>query len=354
MTNSERHDIDYEQDEEENLEKWIPDYLKQFIIPYHDEFCYTRLYHYRLVAALMMEGFLPIATEGVILPKLHHKRCVVSLPEGLHVSKSIRKKSRKFRLTINQSFDRVVEGCRRRHGPRCWLYPELVRVFREIHDAGEVNSIVNPTSRMAVIEEAPVRLYSIEVWNDETGNIVAGELGYTVGSIYTSLTGFSAQDSAGSVQLASLGRLLCKIGFELWDLGMDMDYKQNLGSHLMDRKDFVAHVAGVRVTQGHNKLPITDANGFNCKDLVDQNLSTEEIFGGDEPAQSEGASVRNNSKVSNKGDAERQRGSGRDQKHPKQNNSIALHHDRSTPENQNTSPQKKRKSLFNKQKVVAP
>jgi len=353
MTNRERHEIeDDEQGVEENLERWIPDYLKQFIIPYHDEFCYARIYHYRLVAALMMEGFLPIAAEGVILPKLHHKRCVVSLPGGLHVSKSIRKKSKKFRLTTNQSFDRVVEGCRRQHGPRCWLYPKLVRVFKQILDAGEVNSIVNPCVTMTKIEEAPVRLYSIEVWNDETGELVAGELGYTVGSIYTSLTGFSAQDSAGSVQLAGLGCLLCNIGFSLWDLGMDMDYKQSLGSHLMDRKDFVAHIANVRVTQGHNKLPITNCNGYNCKNLIDQKLSMETLFSGNEQSQTTVISAGNSSKVSN-ADTDRQRGNNRDLKQLKHNSTMAVHHGRCTPDNQNASPQKKRRSIFNKQKVVA-
>jgi Leu/Phe-tRNA-protein transferase len=341
MTKLELHEIEEEQGEEESLERWIPAYLKQFIIPYHDEFCYTRVYHYRLVAALMIEGFLPIATEGVILPKLHHRRCVVSLPGGLHVSKSIRKKSKKFRLTINQNFDRVVEGCRRQHGPRCWLYPELVRVFKEIHDAGHVNSMVNSCASRKKLEEAPVRLYSIEVWNDETGEIVAGELGYTVGNIYTSLTGFSSQASAGSVQLASLGRLLCKIGFVLWDLGMDMDYKQSLGSHLMDRKDFVAHVANVRVTQGHNRLPITDSDGFNCKNLVDQSLSMEAILSGSEPSQTTVASAGNSSKVS-RVDTDRQ---------PKQKSTVTLHHGRSTPDNQNTPPQKKRNCICNKQKV---
>lgn len=337
MTKYERNELDDGQDQEEDLERWIPGYLKQFIIPYHDEFCYTRMYHYRLVAALMIEGFLPIATEGVILPKLHHKRCVVSLPGGLHVSKSIRKKSKKFRFTTNQSFDRVVEGCRRQHGPRCWLYPELVRVFREIHDAGLVNSMVNPSASMTKIEEAPVRLYSIEVWNDETGELVAGELGYTVGSIYTSLTGFSAQDSAGSVQLSSLGRLLSRIGFSMWDLGMDMDYKQNLGSHLMDRKDFVEHVAKVRVTQGHNKLPITDSNGFNCKNLIDQSLTMEEIANGSEESRT---AVQK---------ADKQRGNSQQFKH---NSTAALNHGRSTPENQNTSPQKKRRGILNKSKVA--
>lgn len=351
MTNAEEHEI--EDDNGANLEKWIPQYLKQFVIPYHDEFCYTRLYHYRLVAALMIEGFLPIATEGVILPKLHHKRCVISLPQSLHISKSIRKKSKKFRFTINQNFDRVVEGCRRQHGSRCWLYPELVRVFKEIHDAGKVIAIVNPSSRTKA-EEAPVRLYSIEVCNEETGELVAGELGYSVGDIYTSLTGFSGQDSAGSVQLAALGRLLCKIGFKLWDLGMDMDYKQSLGSHLMNREDFVAHIANVRVSQGHYRLPITDSNGFSCKNLIDNNLSLEMLQSGVEQSQTSVASMGNSSKVSkvSKFETDKQQGNSGNLKQLKQNNTPTVHRDRSTPDNQIASPQKKRRSVFNKQKLA--
>mmetsp|Transcript_72 Transcript_72/g.153 ORF Transcript_72/g.153 Transcript_72/m.153 type:complete len:325 (+) Transcript_72:66-1040(+) len=261
------------------IEGYIPPYLRRFVTPYHGDFCYTRTYHFRLVAQLMMEGFLPIATDGVMLPKLHSERCVVTLPESLHISKSTRKKSKKFRFSVNRAFDRVVEECRRQHGHRCWLYPELVEVFKQIHQAGQVNAVVVPKTPNtdARQESCPVRLYSIEVWNDETGDLVAGELGYTVGSIYTSLTGFSSQDSAGSVQLAALGRLLSTLGFSLWDLGMDMAYKQSLGSHLMARDDFLEHVKNVRVSKGHLVLP-APVGIFNCKDLIDQVLSAESML----------------------------------------------------------------------------
>jgi len=84
--------------------------------PYHGDFCYTPIFHHRLITQLMAEGFLPIATDGLLLPKLHEQRCVVRLPNDLHVGKNTRKKAKKFEVTVNQAFDQVVAGCRQQHG----------------------------------------------------------------------------------------------------------------------------------------------------------------------------------------------------------------------------------------------
>ena len=78
----------------------------------------------------------------------------------------------------------------------------------------------------------------------------------------------------------SLGRLLSTLRFSMWDLGMDMEYKQSLGSHLMTRNDFLAHVHHVRSKDGHTVLPTSNNNscaifnskGYNCKSLIDQEL----------------------------------------------------------------------------------
>ena len=245
-----------------DMEEFIPPYLRQWLHAYQGDFCVSHIFHPTLMAQLMNEGFLPIATPDVLLPKLHEERCVISLPDHLHISKSTRKKAKKFNMTINQAFSRVVEGCREQHGEMCWLYPRLVEVFEAMNRVEHTPAIVVDAKR----QMCPVRVYSVEVWNVETGALAGGELGYSVGSIYTSLTGFCREDSAGSVQLAALGRLLIQQQFSLWDLGMVMDYKRTLGSHAMPRKAFLAHVHAVRYSKGHLKLPTDQVR--NCKDIL--------------------------------------------------------------------------------------
>jgi len=255
------------------LLNYVPDYLKPFVHPYHGEFCYTPIFQPRFIAQLMAEGFLPVATKGMLLPKLHLQRSVIDLPHGLHVGKSVRKKSKRFSITLNQQFDQVIEACQQQHGRHCWLYPPLVAAFRDIWEAGHVDAApLDPTTGLPLAENVKwtVRFYTVEVWNVETGALAGGEIGYTVGSIYTSLTGFTKEDSAGSVQLAALGRLLSEKGFHMWDLGMDMEYKKGIGSELMPRETFVSEVHRVRQTCGHLVLPVSEPPQ-NCKDVIDRN-----------------------------------------------------------------------------------
>ena len=100
-------------EQEATPESLLPRYLRPLVRHYHDDFYVSRSFDPRLIVQLMAEGFLPIATSGYLLPKLHVERCVLKLsPESeLHVSKSVRKKSKRFLLSVNECFDRVVAGC---------------------------------------------------------------------------------------------------------------------------------------------------------------------------------------------------------------------------------------------------
>jgi len=270
----------------------------------------------------------------------------------VHISKSTKKKAKRFTFTVNQEFEKVVQGCHHQHGIS-WLYPPIVRAFRQLHQASihsqsnsnsnanatansnanansnsnaNSNATSTPTTATSaasaashtnaneIIEDEdissndennnnnddnhnhnhndgdndgdtdtntdtdtdtdtfPVKLYSVEVYNAHTGKLAGGELGYAVGTLYTSLTGFSCEDSAGSVQLGALGKLLWSLGFDMWDMGMSLAYKTKLGAEEMERGVFVDTVKALR----KKKLNET---GTECILKCDAPRSCKELIG---------------------------------------------------------------------------
>jgi hypothetical protein len=77
------------------------------------------------------------------------------------------------------------------------------------------------------------------------GELVAGELGYSMGKTYTSLTGFFRRDrpewsGLGIVQLHLLARRLESEGYAFWNLGHPyMQYKLDLGARIIPRREFL-------------------------------------------------------------------------------------------------------------------
>lgn len=217
--------------------EYIPPHLRQYVFHSQDDFYVSRHFDPVLLSHLMFEGFLPIASvyrgECFLIPKLHRKRCVLVLNGPEHVPKSVKKRGKKFKFELNQAFDEVVKGCHDQHGIS-WLYPPIVEGFRKLYEAGDAGVELYP--------DRHVRFYSVELVDVESGRVAAGELGYTVGRTYTSLTGFSRVSGAGTVQLHALGRLLHLSGFLMWDLGMSMPYKLSLGAEDVERDLFLDHL----------------------------------------------------------------------------------------------------------------
>lgn len=174
---------------------------------------------------LFSYGFITIAIEVsggsargplyVLLPKLHRERCVLNIRD-VKVTRQARKKSSRYTITTNQAYEQVVAGCLEQHG-ESWLYPPIIAAFDKLHG---------------------VVVHSIELW--EGDRLVAGELGYAFGQVYTSLTGFYFDSGTGTIQLGALGGALHHCGYTLWDLGMELDYKASIGAINIPRRDFLA------------------------------------------------------------------------------------------------------------------
>jgi Leu/Phe-tRNA-protein transferase len=207
------------------------------------EFCASLRLDPAMVAATCCYGYMPMGFElegyDLLLIKCHDTRSVIDF-ENLHVSGSTVRRARGLVLEIDRDFDGCLAATVAAHVDR-WLVEPLCASLASLHR--------DP--------QRGVRAHSVEVRAD--GRLVAGEVGYTCGAVYTSLAGFHSLSGAGSVQLVCLGRILERAGFSFWDLGMDLEYKRRLGARLLEREEFLR-----RYKNESEKKATLPAGPFDC------------------------------------------------------------------------------------------
>ena len=257
-------------------------------------------------------GFIAVAFEPrdgppLLLPEMQYRYAHLTLKD-MHVSTKARKRSSKYRLRLNTDLDAVLAGVAASHDS--WVLPKYVELLK----------ILNRRPVKVPVEGgALLHVVSVELVDAESGTLVAGEVGYTIGAVYTSLTGFfdkatttappadslaaagppsaGATDataaagssegrirhsSAGTVQLVGLGALLRRCGFAFWNLGHPpqratktregrMWYKKELGARVYMRDKFLEAWGAARVAQPsralHEALP---AEGVVVRSLLDE------------------------------------------------------------------------------------
>jgi Leu/Phe-tRNA-protein transferase len=227
-------------------------------VDYDEEFCLAVEFAPTFVARLMKAGFLVMSTvldedssnqsspdqgspeQYLLLPKLHLERSVLLFPE-LHVKRSLRPFLSRYELRVNgvpvselrdmealfslppdtaSDFGVIMERCVEVHDD-AWLTFPLRRVIRQIY--AEPN--------------LPVRPVSFGVYRE--GTLKAGEFGILSGRVYTSYSGYYDEDNAGMVQMVLTAKYLEKLGAPFWDLGMPLDYKDDLGARNIKPFQFV-------------------------------------------------------------------------------------------------------------------
>lgn len=207
-----------------------------------------------LIALLIWHGYLPMGGMGMLLPKIHKERCILR-PNEVHIGKKVRKRAKGFHLSINRAWSAVVSSIQKltyTHSKGdCWLTDEIAAAYEAV---GRVDSQWRRTGR--------IRFHSVELWHTASGELVAGEIGYTCGRVYSSCTGFTRKEEypgTGSVQLVALGRWLARCGFELWDLGMELDYKLELGGQMVQRSDWALKIRELRSATAELTAPEGEA-----------------------------------------------------------------------------------------------
>lgn len=176
-------------------------------------------------------GFIAVTEvyeeRELLLPEMQFDYALLKL-EKLHCSKKVAKviAKDKLQITIDNNIEEIAQYIHTIH-KGSWLTPLYTSILRATNGLDKNFKIMTS-------------------YIEYHGEIISGEIGYTIGKTYTSLSGFSKKDKCfnhyGNAQLVLLGRYLRENGFTLWNLGQPyMEYKIALGAEVCEREVFLEH-----------------------------------------------------------------------------------------------------------------
>ena len=212
-----------------------PERLKE-VYENENEFYWTSDWSPELYVELARAGFMSVAFElggtlELLVPQLQQSYAVLDW-ENLHASKSMLRwmrspacKDQNYRLAVGHDLESVYLALDAYHGQENWMGIQYFELLSELSDTEPPGFTLTPVALL-----------------DSDENVVAGEIGYRCGDIYTSLTGFSDRNrrNCGKLQLLLLGEHLRDTGYAFWNLGHPfMQYKLDLGAQVLPRAEFL-------------------------------------------------------------------------------------------------------------------
>lgn len=183
---------------------------------------------------LAKAGFISTSHESknglLLLPELQYDYAILDFKD-LHISKKVKKLLQKdnYTLSMNTKLDEVFQKFSSQHKYN-WLKDEYVKLLQQLHQNYNKNN--------------NFKILSVELTCKDSNTLVAGEVGYIIGSTYTSLSGFSSSEKQysnyGTLQLVLLAQYLKENKFSFWNLGHPhMEYKKKLGCKTYTRSEFL-------------------------------------------------------------------------------------------------------------------
>jgi len=165
-----------------------------------------------------------------LLPEMQFEYAVLEF-KNLHISKKVNKlllQPNRYKFCINQNFEEVLTLINIHHKDN-WISNKYLDLIQRLQT---FKSTIN------------FKIISCELYCTITNQVVAGEIGYKIGSTYTSLSGFSIKEKRfnnfGKLQMVLLSKYLEENGFLFWNLGHPyMQYKLDLGAKVLSRIEFL-------------------------------------------------------------------------------------------------------------------
>ena len=145
--------------------------------------------------------------------------------EQFQVPRSLRRVMRQdvFRITIDQSFQKVIAGCAAPASGRhtTWISPSFIEAYTQLHMAGHA--------------------HSVECWQGD--ELAGGIYGVAVGGLFAGESMFHRVSNASKVALCALIAHLRERGFTLFDIQMLTPITAQMGAVELPREDYLKRLA---------------------------------------------------------------------------------------------------------------
>jgi len=151
------------------------------------------------------------------------KRFVI-FPNEIHVSHSMQQLINKhqLKLTINQDFTGVIQGCataqNRNKEEGAWLGPDIIEAYTELHRQGFAASV--------------------EVWQDD--RLVGGLYGVDLGAAFFGESMFSLVPNASKLALIHLAHMFEKLGGQLIDCQFETPHLRSMGGRYISYDEYIS------------------------------------------------------------------------------------------------------------------
>jgi leucyl/phenylalanyl-tRNA--protein transferase len=151
-------------------------------------------------------------------------RAIIEL-DALHVSRRLQRtiRSGKFRVTYDEAFPAVIEGCATAGDRRgnTWLTPAMIAAYCRMHTLGHA--------------------HSVEIWHDD--KLVGGTYGIAVGGLFAAESMFRRERDASKVAVVYLVERLRERGYQLLDIQQWTPHTGSLGAIEIPRLEYLRRLS---------------------------------------------------------------------------------------------------------------
>lgn len=145
--------------------------------------------------------------------------------QSLKISRTMKRATKRFRVTFNKNFEDVIRMCANPERPQGWISDAVVDAFTQLHKLGHA--------------------HSIETWNS-AGELVGGLYGVEVGGVFAGESMFHLETDASKVALMSLVDFFLIDDNHLIDTQWMTPHLASLGARDITREEYLARLRALQ------------------------------------------------------------------------------------------------------------